>query len=206
MSKRILIIGHARHGKDTTAEIIKELYGYTFESSSVAAARIFLFNALKDEYGYKDFNECFLDRVNRRKEWHDRICAYNYADKARLAKDILATYNMYVGMRSNVEVEECLRQELFDLVICVYDYRKPLEDKSSFDINLWEKADIVIPNSQGLPELRKRIEKLASILVTGRPITKSKGTVSGVSFLTPENSAYDGKKLNRGLSDEFGQI
>ena len=161
--KRILIIGHARHGKDTVAEMLHELYGYTFESSSVAAARIFLFDRLKAKYGYKSFWECFEDRVNRRAEWHDAICDYNRLDKAQLAKDILAGSDMYVGMRSNAEVEECLHQELFDFIIGVYDYRKPEEDKSSFDINIWEKSDIVIPNSEGLTELKERLKRLCNI-------------------------------------------
>ena len=82
----LLIIGHARHGKDTVAEIISEFTGYKFESSSMAAARIFIFDALKEKYGYKSFNECFEDRVNRRKEWYDLICAFKEKDSSSLAK------------------------------------------------------------------------------------------------------------------------
>lgn len=162
--KNILIIGHARHGKDTTAEILQEIYGFTFESSSVAAARIFLFDRLKSDYGYKTFQECFEDRVNRRAEWHDAICDYNKDDKARLAKDILAGSNMYVGMRSNAEVEECLRQRIFNFVIGVYDPRKPLEDESSFNIDIWAKSDIVIPNAGTINDLRHRLRKLEALL------------------------------------------
>lgn len=161
---RILIIGHAQHGKDTSAEIIKELYGYTFESSSMAAARIFLFDALKNKYGYATFEDCYNDRVNRRAEWHDLICEYNQDDKARLAKGILETADIYVGMRSNAEVDECIRQRLFDLVIGIYDPRKPEEPKSSFSINLWEKADIVVPNAAGIFELISKIKKLKGLL------------------------------------------
>lgn len=164
--KGILIIGHARHGKDTAAELLKELYGFTFESSSVAAARIFLFDALKEKYGYKTFQECFEDRVNRRAEWHQAICEYNKDDKARLAKEILKNSNVYVGMRSNAEVEECVRQDIFDLVIGIYDPRKPEEDKSSFDINIWEKSDLIIPNAEGIIDLRCRLERLSDDLVT----------------------------------------
>jgi hypothetical protein len=192
MSKRFLIIGHARHGKDTTAEIIKEMYGYTFESSSMAAARIFLFDKLKAKYGYQTFEECYADRENRRAEWHDEICDYNLHDKARLAKDILSTSNMYVGMRSNVEVEECLRQHLFDYVIGVYDYRKPLEDKSSFNINIWEKSDILLPNSQGIAELRQRIFKLSPLLID----------FSKRSFRKPGANVYDANAYNK-LPKEF---
>lgn len=162
--KRLLIIGHARHGKDTFAEYLQEIYGFTFKSSSQAAADIFIYDTLKDKYGYTSSEECFEDRVNHRKEWHDLICAYNTPDKARLAKEILSTSDIYIGMRSNAEVEECLRQNVFDLVIGVYDYRKDEEDKSSFDINIWERADIVIPNSGTLNDLRNRVVKLQPML------------------------------------------
>lgn len=162
--KTICIIGSMRAGKDTTAEIIRDLYGYTFESSSVAASKIFIYDVLKGKYGYTSPEECFEDRVNHRTEWHDMICDYNKEDKARLAKEILASSDMYVGMRSNAEIEECLKQGLFDLVIGVYDPRKPEEPSSSFDINLWEKSDIIIPNAGTIGGLIRRIHKLNALL------------------------------------------
>lgn len=160
----ILIIGHARHGKDTVAEIIREETGLRFESSSVAASRIFLYDLLKDKYGYQSPEECFDDRVNRRKEWHDLICEFNKQDKAALAKEILKELDIYVGMRSNEECEKCIRQGIFSMVIGVFDPRKPLEPKSSFDIDLWEKSDIVISNAGTLRDLENKIIKLLPIL------------------------------------------
>lgn len=160
---KILIIGHAQHGKDTAALELEELYDFKFKSSSVAASEIFLYDALKYKYGYNTPMECFEDRINHRKEWHDLIYLYNQDDKARLAKDILAQNDMYVGMRSNAEVEECMKQRLFDWIIGIYDPRKPLEDKSSFDINIWEKADIVIPNAHDIPSLRNKLRNINSL-------------------------------------------
>jgi hypothetical protein len=162
--KKILLIGHARHGKDTVAAMMKDIFGYEFESSSEAAAKIFLYEALKQKYGYKTYKECFEDRVNHRAEWHDAICEYNKDDKARLAKDILEFSNMYVGMRCPQELAECRRQKLFDYVIGVYDPRKPLESASSFSIDLFEQSDFIIPNAEGLNELYNRVLGLAPIL------------------------------------------
>lgn len=96
---KLLIIGHKRHGKDTLAEIFRDNFGMTFNSSSNAAAEIFIYDALKNKYGYKSFKECFYDRMNKRAEWYDLICEYNVKDKARLAKDILKDNDCYVGMR-----------------------------------------------------------------------------------------------------------
>lgn len=154
----LLIIGHARHGKDTVAEMISNLTGYKFESSSAAAARIFIFDNLKDKYGYKDFNECYEDRMERRKEWYDLICDFNKEDKSKLAKEIMKDSNIYVGMRSNEECEKCLSDKVFDIVIGVFDPRKPLEPSTSFNIDLWSKSDIVIVNKGSLEDLENKVK------------------------------------------------
>ena len=49
---KLLIIGHAKHSKDTMAEILHEHFGLKYISSSQAAADIFIYGALKDKYGY----------------------------------------------------------------------------------------------------------------------------------------------------------
>lgn len=164
----ILIIGHARHGKDTVAEYIELLFGLSFKSSSLAASEIFLYAALKEKYGYQTPEECYEDRMNRREEWHNMICEYNTPDKARLAKDILATNDMYVGMRSDEEFQESMRQGLFDLVLGVFNPRKPLESPKSFSINMWSAADLVIPNDQGKKQLYERIKRLEPLISPGQ--------------------------------------
>jgi hypothetical protein len=49
---KILILGNARHGKDTLAELFNKYFGLTFMSSSQASADFFLYDQLKDKYGY----------------------------------------------------------------------------------------------------------------------------------------------------------
>lgn len=162
---KLLIIGHGRHGKDTVAANISQHFGMTFMSSSQAAADIFIYDALKDKYGYETPEQCYADRANHRKEWHDLICEYNKKDKARLAKEILKKDDIYVGMRSDEELEECLNQSLFHWVIGVYDPRKPHEPSDSFDIDLWEKADFIIPNAGSLWDLRVKVFRIIGDLV-----------------------------------------
>jgi hypothetical protein len=154
MSK-ILILGHARHGKGTVATMMNEIFGLTSKSSSVAASEIFLFDALKDKYGYSSPEECFEDRVNHRTEWYNLICEYNEDDKARLAKEIMKANDIYDGMRDNGEIEECKRQGVFDLIIGIYDPRKPLEPASSFNIDMNKHSDIIINNSGTLDDFEK---------------------------------------------------
>jgi len=162
---KLLIIGHMRHGKDTVAEMIEEFTGMSFKSSSEMAAEIFIYDELKEKYGYTSFIECYEDRMNHRAEWHNLICDYNIPDKAKLAKEILKLNDMYVGMRSQYEIQKCIDDNVFDMIIGVYDERKPLEPKDSFDIDLWKSSDIVIPNNSSLDDLKSKVEKICKYLL-----------------------------------------
>lgn len=155
--KRLLLLGHARHGKDTTAQFLKEMYGYTFKGSSEAAAEIFLYDALKVKYNYTSPEQCFEDRVNHRAEWYELICDYNRLDKARLAKEIMKTNDIYVGMRDDREIEECVYEGLFDMIIGVFDPRKPLEPSSSFKIDIFKWSDLILLNNGTLDQLKNKL-------------------------------------------------
>jgi hypothetical protein len=157
---KLLILGHARHGKDTVAHFLKIHYGLVSQSSSIKACEIFLFDALKDKYNYEDINECFKDRVNHRAEWYDLITEYNREDKARLAKEILHTSDMYIGMRDDGEYQECKKQGVFDFTLGVYNPRLLEEDKSSFNIDFWSACDFVIPNNGDLSDLELKTMKV----------------------------------------------
>lgn len=161
---KYLIIGPARSGKDTLAEIWRDEYGVTFASSSETAAEIFLYEALKDRYGYSTPKECFEDRFNHRAEWYELICDYNRDDKAKLAKDILSRADIYVGMRDRDEIMECRRQNLFDVVIWIdASTRVPPEDASSFNIEI-DIADIIINNNGSLEEFKRKAVSLGNQL------------------------------------------
>ena len=162
---KLLVIGHCRHGKDSLAEILNEEFGYTFESSSQSAANIFLYDLLKDKYGYKTPEECFEDRVNHRQEWYEAICEYNKDDKAKLAKGILERSDAYIGMRDREEIVESLRQGIFDLVVWVdASERLPMEDASSFNIDK-SCADIIIENNNDYESFKKSVIRLGKTLL-----------------------------------------
>jgi len=156
----ILIIGNKRHGKDTVAEMMRELAGFSFSDSSTAASRLFIFDTLKEKYGYKTPHECWEDRVNHRAEWFELICEYNEEDPTKLAKGILSEYDMYVGMRSQIELDGCNGLGLFDLIIGVHDERKELEDKGSLTIDVMKESHIVIQNNETLEELEDKVRAL----------------------------------------------
>lgn len=158
---KIAILGNARHGKDSAAEYWRDKFGLTFKSSSEAAAEIFLYDTLKEKYGYKNFLECFEDRVNHRKEWYDLIVAYNNGE-CKLTKEILKTSDCYVGMRSLKEFN--LSEHLFDLVIWIdASKRVEPEPKESMDIPM-DVADFIITNNGTLKEFEDKLHTIGKIL------------------------------------------
>jgi dephospho-CoA kinase len=162
--KKILILGNARHGKDTVAELFNKHYNITFLSSSQAALDIFLYDKLKNKFNYKSKEEAHNDRINHRKLWYNEICNFNKNDKAKLAKEILNKANCYVGMRDNEEFIECNKQNLFDIIIWVdASDRLPIEE-NSFNINKSE-ADIIIENNTTLKDLERKIIRIGKLLI-----------------------------------------
>lgn len=163
--KKLLIIGNARHGKDSMAEILQQEFGLKFKSSSQAAADIFLYDRLKDKYGYQTPEECFEDRMNHRQEWYEAICDYNKDDRARLAKDILSITDCYVGMRDRDEIVECIKQGLFDIIVWVdASGRLPLEDSNSFNIDK-SCADVIIDNNGSFEQFKEKVIRFGKIIM-----------------------------------------
>ncbi len=144
---KILILGYKRSGKDTLAELWNEKFGVKFESSSMAAARIFIYDELKEKYGYTSFEECYEDRMTKRKEWYNLICGYNENDPTRLARKILEDSDVYVGMRDKKEVVRARFEKTFDLIVWVDALnRVGAEDRESCTVTK-EDADIILDNN-----------------------------------------------------------
>ena len=164
---RLLIIGHALHGKSIFSEILSKNFDLKYEDSSYAAAKIFLFDKLKEKYGYKTFDECYLDRRNHRKEWHDEISAFNDPDKAKLAKKIMENNDIYVGMRSGDEINACKEQGLFDVILWVYRPGIALEPEDSFNIGIGH-ADWVVFNDGEIEDLHQKAADFMNYWIAGQ--------------------------------------
>lgn len=159
---KLLILGKGRHGKDTVAEILRDEYGLSFMSSSLACAEKVVYPAIKDTHNYRSVEECFNDRHNHRELWAQLISAYNYADPSRLAREILSECDVYVGMRSQREFEAA--RHLFDHIIWVdASLRLPDAEDSTMLIK-WEPSFYTIYNNYGIPELQSAVyEVMANI-------------------------------------------
>jgi hypothetical protein len=161
MDKKILLLGAGRSGKDTMAEILRDYYNVTFAASSEFACKHFIFKALSGFMGYTNPEECFNDRHNHRDLWFHLISTYNKSDPAKLAKELLQTSDIYVGMRSKKELDACDKENIFDLKIYVdaserLDYAEPISSNQIVK----EDADIIIYNNGTEVEFVTKVMKL----------------------------------------------
>lgn len=160
MKTKLIITGHARHGKDTVCEILRDSYGFKFESSSKIACELFLFDKLKEKYNYKTIEECFEDRVNHRKEWFNEIVKYN-KPLYRLGMYILGHNDIYCGLRNIYEINS-IKKNLNHNIYTIWvnaDKRHPIESYESISITA-EDCDFIIDNNGTIEELKDQVEGL----------------------------------------------
>lgn len=153
---KLLIIGQARHGKDTMAEILRDEMGVSFCSSSYFCLEKVVYPIVKDYLGYTSKEECYRDRVNHRPLWFELIRMYSYKDKARLTRELLAENDLYVGLRNREEFEAA--RDLFDHVIWVdaTDRLGNTEDVNSLTMTRAD-ADFVIYNNGSLEQFKESV-------------------------------------------------
>jgi hypothetical protein len=168
---RLLVVGHGRHGKDTVCEILRDEYDFSFESSSRFCSKLFIFDQLKEEYGYANEIDCYNDRHNHRAEWYDAICDYNVPDAARLGRDIFKEHTIYCGLRNKKEFFAMKNSRVFDYILWVdRSEHLPMEPKTSMTIEQW-MTDYTIDNNGSLEDLEFNVRqfidtKLGDIALT----------------------------------------
>lgn len=170
MLPKLLVIGHARHGKDTVCELLRDLYNFSFTSSSEYCCENIIYPALREKYNYNSPSECFADRVNHRAEWFNLICEFNAGDPAKLGREMLLyqRYDIYCGLRNAEEMHSMNEQGIYDIAIWVEaGARIPTrEDSSSMTITS-SMADYIIDNNGTVEDLVNNVRKLMSNLGCG---------------------------------------
>lgn len=158
MKLKLMILGYARHGKDTAAEILRDTLKLSFISSSFAAAEVVMVPFLRDVRGitYPDLATCYADRVNHRQDWYEQIRAYNTPDGAKLAREIYRTSDIYVGMRNHEELAAVKKERLYNYSIWVdRSNHVPPEAATSCSVTP-AMADYILDNNGTLEQLKTR--------------------------------------------------
>jgi hypothetical protein len=166
---KVILIGHGRHGKDTVAEMLRTRWGMRFCSSSLFCAERVMMPAFA-EFGlrYSDAEACFNDRHgsspvgDHREFWYKKISEYNHPDKARLARELLAENDIYVGVRDRRELW-ATRLVFPDALVVWVDASNRLEPEGAGSINVepW-MADVVLDNNGDLEQLQLGVDRLGA--------------------------------------------
>jgi hypothetical protein len=190
---KLLVLGHARHGKDTVAEVLQQEYGFTFTSSSLFCAEHVIWEGIHNpdhtlanhrdagepgmsadsletelsmmrDQNYADAEACFKDRGNFRTAWFSLIAAYCHPERERLAREIFAENDIYVGIRNKREFRAAVNAGIVDLTIWVdASERVDQEPMASCTVEPW-MADVTIDNNGTEDELHRNIHQLMATL------------------------------------------
>lgn len=156
---KLLILGHARHGKDTAAEYLRDAHDVSFQSSSLFLAETVVRPELaRRGITYPDLDACYADRVNHRALWREIIEDFNGEDPAHLAKAILSVSDCYVGMRTARELRAS--RALFDVIMWIDASGRdlPPEGTDSMDITFDPAWMIRIDNGGPLHAMQAQLD------------------------------------------------
>jgi hypothetical protein len=155
---KLLVIGHARHGKDTVCNLLRDMYGLAFVSSSLfVAANVVRPHLAKVGIHYNSLASCYADRVNYRAEWFNAIAAYNTPDVARLGKELFKEFDIYCGLRRHEEYLALKAEKAFDYCFWV-DACERADRESSTSMTMRQSdADFVIDNNGPEDELQNKV-------------------------------------------------
>jgi hypothetical protein len=152
---KLMVIGYARHGKDSICNILRDLYGFSFVSSSYFVGECAVRPWLEAKgITYPTMELCYADRIHHRSDWFDAISAYNGHDPARLGRELFAQYDIYCGLRNRREFDALKAEKAFD--VCFWVDRSehvPPENISSNTLD-FSVADYIIDNNGDLEQLK----------------------------------------------------
>jgi len=163
MTKQILILGIARNGKSLFAEMLRDIYGFSFTDSSRAALDV-IYPVLQADHGYNTKDEAFNDRFRHRSQWKELICEYNSPDKTKLTQLILADNDIYVGMRCKEEY--AVTKHMFDVILWVDGSARCGNTDETMTIEFNDDTDrmILVDNNAGVAQLLEKAHDLRELL------------------------------------------
>lgn len=156
---KILILGYARHGKDTAAEMLSQDYGLCFTSSSQFCAEAIVRPALAAQgIVYPDTQACFADRERHRSKWYDAIAQFNASDPARLGRTLFQQFDIYCGLRNAREARALRTAGIPDLTLWIDASRRgvPPEATSSCTVTPAD-ADVVVDNGARPSDMQREL-------------------------------------------------
>jgi len=165
INAKLIIIGHARHGKDTVANKLAHNLGLENVNASTIACNEIIYPVLNSFYS--DPEECYNDRINNRELWYRLINHYCLVNGGHaFGFKVFEQSDIYAGVRDEDEHTAILNAaELYSTypIITIWvdaARRLPLEDEKSINITA-DKADFILCNNGDIDNLTSQIDMLS---------------------------------------------
>lgn len=163
MAKRILFVGHGRHGKDTACEALAKATGWR----NAGTTSIYLTPYVVAEYKklgmHHLIQDAYLHRHRNRELWRRVGDEIRKDDPALLVRESLKVGDIAGGCRGLPEILAVRRESVVDLIVWVdASKRKPPDPTMEFGP---EHADIIVDNNGTEAEFVQRLRRLGGVLL-----------------------------------------
>ena len=154
MSKKILLVGYGRAGKDEGLSYLAALT----RLRNAGCTSVYLAKYVARELGISE-SEAYQTRHQRRDEWYEIGVLLREKDPGVLLREALANGPLTGGVRDLEEIIEARRCNLVDLIVWVQNFRVPIDETVKFNAS---HCDVIVQNNGTLDEYQDKLQRLAA--------------------------------------------
>lgn len=154
MSKKILLVGYGRAGKDEGLNYLAALT----RLRNAGCTSVYLAKYVARELGISE-SEAYQTRHQRRDEWYRIGNELRANDPGILLREALANGPLTGGVRDLEEIVEARRCNLVDLIVWVENVLVPTDNTVKFGP---EHCDVIVQNNGTLDEYQDKLRRLVA--------------------------------------------
>jgi len=154
MSKKLLLVGYGRAGKDEGLSYLAALTGLR----NAGCTSVYLAKYVARELGISE-SEAYKTRHQRRDDWYRIGNELRESDPGILLREALANGPLTGGVRDLEEIIEARRCNLVDLIVWVENISVPIDTTVKFHS---EHCDVIVQNNSTLEEYQDKLRRLAA--------------------------------------------
>jgi len=154
MTKKILLVGYGRAGKDEGLNYLAALT----RLRNAGCTSVYLAKYVARDLGISEA-EAYRTRHQCRDDWYEIGVLLREKDPGILLREALENGPLTGGVRDLEEIIEARRCNLVDLIVWVENIRVPIDPTVKFDP---EHCDVIVQNNGTLDEYQDKLRRLAA--------------------------------------------
>jgi len=154
MTKKILLVGYGRAGKDEGLSYLAALTGLR----NAGCTSAYLAKYVARNLGISE-SEAYKTRHQFRDHWYDIGNQLREDDPGILLREALANGPLTGGVRDLEEIVEARRCNLVDLIVWIENVRVPTDTTVKFGP---EHCDVIVQNNGTMDEYQDKLRRLAA--------------------------------------------